>query len=247
MRKLIFVALLIGFAGVVQAQKKKEKGKDKEDVVYHYVCFPQLSDEYHSNQHCSRLNLCSGGRTRRIENVESLKPCKKCVKQVAVTAVTAPVYKASGFGDIKRVLGVKDKKQIADSLGTDEGTIHRPEGFTIRISGLPQSAQVNTLEFYFDKPVAFDRDSLTSTKFYKQLGLQFEKCKADTIQNKTPHPVTGKIKSDFSIEYRGCALVEPRDQYEDISKYYYELVFVAKEGVISTEVEKIVLLLKIDR
>lgn len=247
MRKLIFVVLLIGFAGVALAQKKKVKVKDKQAVVYHYVCFPQLSDEYHNNQHCSRLNLCSGGRTRKIENVESLKPCKKCVKPVSATPVIAPAYKASGFADIKNVLGVKDKKQIADSLGTKEATIHRPEGFTLRISGLPQSMQVNTLEFYFDKPLTFNQDSLTSAKFYQQLGLQFGKCKADTVQNKTPHPVTGKTKNDFSIEFRGCAVVEPRDQYEDVSKYYYELVFVSKEGANSTEVEKIVLMLKIDR
>lgn len=220
--------------------------KSKTTKETHYVCFPQSTGEYHNNQHCSRLQLCSGGRSHKIENIGNLKPCKKCVKQMPLSSAT-PVLKASGFTDIKRVLGVKDKKQIADSLGTDEGTIHRPEGFTIRISGLPQSAQVNTLEFYFDKPIAFNRDSLTSTKFYKQLGLQFEKCKADTIQNKTPHPVTGKIKSDFSIEYRGCALVEARDKYEDISKYFYELVFVSKEGEAFLELEKVILVLKIDR
>lgn len=240
MKKLIFILLMLSSFTFAHAQKAKTS---KET---HYVCFPQSSGEYHNNQHCSRLQLCSGGRSHKIENVGNLKPCKKCVKQVPV-ASAAPVLKTSGFEDIKRVLGVKDKKQIVDSLGTDEGTIHRPEGYTIRISGLPQSAQVNTLEFYLDKPIAFDKDTLTSAKFYKQLGLKFEKCKADTIQNKTPHPVTGKIKSDFSIEYRGCAIVEPRDKYEDVSKYFYELVFVSKEGDSSVELEKVILVLKVDR
>lgn len=236
---------MTGCLGAVQAQTKQ--AKSKTSVAYHYVCFPQMSDEYHNNQHCSRLNLCSGGRTRKIENVGSLAPCKKCVKQVSVEAVTTRGYTASGFSDIKRILGVKDKKQIADSLGTAEASIQRPGGLTIRISGLPQSAQVNTIEFFFDKSIVFIKDSLTSEKMYRQLGLSFENCKADTIENKTPHPVTGRIKKDFSIEYRGCALVERRDQYEDVSKYFYELLFVSKEGETVDILEKIILVLKADR
>jgi hypothetical protein len=156
-------------------------------------------------------------------------------------------YRAGGFTDIKRVLGVKDKKQIRDSLGTAEGTIQRPDGLFIQISGPPNSRTVNTIEFYFNKRVLFQEDTLFSKPFFDRLGLQFEGCRSDTIKSKTPHPVTGKIKKDIIIEYRGCALVERQDNYEDISKYYYELSFLAKESDLSAELEKVQLKLKVDQ
>jgi hypothetical protein len=154
---------------------------------------------------------------------------------------------SDGFSNIKNVLGVKDKKQIADSLGTSEGTIERPGDLTIRISGPPDSRTVNTIEFYFKKPIQFDEDTLFSTQFYNHLGLQFDGCKTDTIRNATPHPVTGKIKKDVSIEYRGCAIVDARDNYEDTSKYFYELIFVAAEKDLSFFLDKVQLVLRVDR
>ena len=184
--------------------------------------------------------MCSGGKIRKTKNVRNLKPCKKCARPVIH-------YVNSGFSDIKRILGVKDKKQIADSLGTAEGTIHRPGGFSIRITGPPDSRTVNTIDFYFSKPVGFNEDSLFSSQFYHRLGLQFEDCKADTVRNNTPHPVTGKVKKDVSIEYRGCAVVEARDSYEDTSKYYYELIFLANDKSFSTELEKVQLTLRVER
>lgn len=231
------IVLLILLTGLYSA-----KGQNQEADKVHFVC-NQPTGEYHDNEHCPRLQMCSGGRTRKIKNIQAgLTPCKKCVKKVA------PVKGGgNGFKNIKNVLGVKDRKQISDSLGTVEGTIHRPEGFTIRITGQPGTKSVNTIDFYFDNPVTFVEDSLLSKGFFNQLGLQFERCKADTLRNTTPHPVTGKVKKDFSIEYRGCAVVEAKDKYEDTSKYYYELIFIAKEGGIKTELEKIQLVLRYDQ
>src|SRR5688572_23787035 len=166
-------------------------GQKQDTDKMHFVCI-QPTGEYHDNEHCSRLQMCTGGRTRRVKTVPAgLEPCKKCVKKVHT------VKEGSGFKDIKNILGVKDRKQIADSLGTAEGTIHRPAGFTIRITGQPGSKTINTIDFYFDRPVAFQEDSLLSEDFFYRLGLQFQKCKADTIRNTTAHPVTGKVKKDF--------------------------------------------------
>ncbi len=232
LKKIILILLTLSICGLAQAQQQASNKN-------HYVCF-QSTDIYHDKTSCSTLQFCSGGKIRKTKNIEGLKPCKKCARpQIS--------YRASGFSDIKKVLGVKDKKQIPDSLGTSEATIKRPGDLFIRISGPPDSRTVNLIEFYFNKPVAFNEDSLFSNAFYSRLGLQMKGCKSDTIRNNTPHPVTGKIKQDVSIEYRGCAIVEPRDQYEDVSKYYYELTFVAKEGPGSTELEKIQLYLKAER
>lgn len=233
MKKLLLVFLVLSYYGFAQGQKQTSKEKD------HFVCI-QSADVYHNKATCASLQMCSGGKIRKTKNVDNLKPCKKCIVQ-------GHRYRSSGFSNIKNVLGVKDKKQIADSLGTTEGTIHRPTGLSIRITGPPNSRTVNMVEFYFDKPVPFNEDSLFSWQFYDRLGLQFEGCKADTIRNNTPHPVTKKIKKDVSIEYRGCAVVEARDQYEDTSKYYYELIFLPKELDASSELEKIQLILRVER
>ncbi|HTE30221.1 MAG TPA: hypothetical protein VK666_07595 [Chryseolinea sp.] len=231
MKKVIFVLLALCSFEIVHGQKKESGGK------YHYVCI-QSTDVYHDRENCASLQMCSGGKIRRTKNVDHLKPCKKCA---------APRYLKSNFADIKRILGVKDKKQIGDSLGTGESLIRRPEGFSMRISGLPESKTINMLEFYLTQRTVFNEDSLLSKAFYDVLGLKFDNCRADTIRNLTPHPVTGKVKRDFSIEYRGCAIVEPRDKYEDTSKYFYELIFVAKEGEREPEVEKIQLMLRVER
>src|SRR6478735_12297186 len=151
--KLIAVlVLLTGFYGA--------KGQSQDAEKVHFVCMPPTG-EYHDNEHCARLQMCSGGRSRKVKNVSGLEPCKKCVKKVAVLKEAT----GTGFKDIKNILGVKDRKQILDSLGTAEGTIHRPAGFTIRITGQPGSKTVNTIDFYFDKPVTFDEDSLLSGDF----------------------------------------------------------------------------------
>ena len=233
MTKRLIVGFLVLFIFSVTNAQKQESGKEE-----HFVC-AQSAGIYHDNSHCASLMLCTGGKVRRVKDVGSRTPCPKCAK---------PKEKIinSGFTDIKRVLGVKDRKQIKDSLGTDQSTIHRPDGFSLRISGLPGSKTVNAIEFYFDEPVVFNEDSLFSPSLYEKLGLKFNACRADTIRNTTPHPVTGKVKKDVTIEYRGCAIVEKRDQYEDISKYFYELIFVARESDRGTELEKVVLNLKID-
>lgn len=210
----------------------------QQPEVIHYVCI-QSSNTYHDKSSCASLQLCSGGKIRRTKNTERLKPCPKCARPV--------VHTGSKFSNIKNVLGVKNKKQIADSLGTDEAVIRRPNGLTIRISGPPESKTVNTLEFFFKDPVPFNEDSLFSAASFRRLGLQFDGCRADTIRNTTAHPVTGKTKKDVAIEYRGCANVEPRDQYEDTSKYFYELSFISKDTEAGTYVDKIQLLLKVDR
>ena len=232
--KSLLIALMI-LSHCCFAQRQKQTSDEKQ----HFVCI-QSTDVYHDKSTCSSLQMCSGGKIRKTKNVHNLKPCKKC-------AAPTYRYRASGFSDIKRVLGVKDKKQIADSLGTAEGTIHRPEGFSMRITGPPDSRTVNMIEFYFNKPIEFNEDTLFSSQFYDRLGLQFQGCKSDTIRNKTPHPVTGKVKKDVSIEYRGCAIVEAKDSYEDTSKYYYDLIFVASEKDLSTDLEKIQLVLRVER
>jgi hypothetical protein len=219
--------------------QKKERA-DRETI--HYMCI-QSSDVYHNSSTCSSLAMCSGGKVRRVKGVDNLKPCPKCVRRQPKPVVV----KESGFLDIKKILGVKDKKQIVDSLGTSEGIIHRPGGLTLRITGPPDSRTINMIEFFFSVPAAFREDSLFSEKFYERLGLQFQGCKADTIRSSAPHPVTGKIKKDVAIEYRGCAIVEPRDAYEDISMYYYELVFVARERDTMTDLEKVQLILRAER
>jgi len=229
-RLIIFLLVCIFFEPAIA--QKNAKGSE-----VHFICI-QTPDTYHDQEHCASLQMCSGGKIRKTKNINNLKPCRKCSR---------PVYLSSGFSDIKRILGVKDKKQIADSLGTDESLIKRPEGFTMRIVGPPESRTVNTLEFFMTAPVSFNEDSLLSRKFYNRLGLEFEGCKADTIRSSTPHPVTGKVKKDFTIEYRGCAKVEQRDRYEDTSKYYYELTFFAKELDQSAVVDRIQLVLKVER
>jgi hypothetical protein len=200
----------------------------------HWVCI-QAPTMYHDNEHCATLMMCTGGKTRKIKNVNNLKACPKCAR---------PIYKSSGFSDVKRILGVKDKKQIVDSLGTGESTIKRPAGFTMRISGLPETKTVNMIEFFMNNPVTFTEDTVLTSGFYNALGLQFQGCKADTVRNATPHPVTGKLKKDFTIEYRGCAIVEKRDQYEDVSTYYYELNFISKETDREDLLDKVQLILK---
>ncbi len=230
MKLILCLVLCISYESAI-AQKGSKGGP------VHFVCI-QTPDTYHDQEHCASLQLCSGGKIRKTRNVDNFKPCRKCAR---------PVYQSTGFGDIKRILGVKDKKQIADSIGTDESLIKRPEGFTVRISGPPETRTVNTLEFFMTTPVVFDEDTLLSKQFYNRLGFQFDGCKADTIRSSAPHPVTGKVKKDFSIEYRGCANVEARDRYEDTSRYYYELTFFAKELEQSAVVDKIQILLKVER
>ncbi|HMG92651.1 MAG TPA: hypothetical protein VK589_21485 [Chryseolinea sp.] len=228
MKRFLLLALLVFSMHVSYAQKKNTEKK-------HYVCL-QSTAIYHDRSNCAGLQMC-GGRTRTIKDVGSIKPCPKCA---------APIYRSMGFHDIKRVLGVKNKKQIKDSLGTAESTIHRPGGISIRISGPPESKTVNMLEFYFAEPLVFNEDTLFSNVFYDRLGLQFDGCKGDTIRSTQPHPVTGKVKKDVTVEYRGCAIVETRDAYEDKSRYYYELTFFAKETDRGTRLDKIVLILKVE-
>lgn len=210
----------------------------------HYTCFQQTG-EYHDKEHCPRLQMCTGGKIKRITNVHNLAACPKCVKpeknqevvEVVEVKKSIPKSSAAGFSDIKRILGVKDRKQIADSLGTDAAVIHRPEGYTIRITGLPGSRTVNSIDFTFDNPVAFDDETLFNEKFFNTLGLKFSGCKSDTLRQE---------QNKISITYKGCALVEPRDQYEDTSTYFYELVFLAKEGDGPRKLDRIKLLLRFE-
>lgn len=234
MQKLTFIILLISSCNLLYAQEKKA---DK-----HYVCF-QPTGEYHNNEHCSRLQMCTGGKIKRLTNVNNLTACRKCVKSVdKVEEVVVPqpnVYKKSGLGfsDIKRILGVKDRKQIADSLGTAAAVIHRPEGFTVRITGLPGSKMVNTIDFTLDHPVAFAEDTLFNKQFLNRLGLTFKGCRTDTLRQE---------QNKISITYKGCAIVEPRDQYEDTSTYFYELIYLAKEGEMPLKLDRIKLLLRFE-
>ena len=201
----------------------------------HYVCI--MNDgTYHDRTNCALLQLCTGGKYRKTTEVSNLKPCKKCAR---------PVY-AADFHDIKRILGVKDRKQIVDSLGTAESVIKR-DGYTLRILGSPGSKTVNTLEFFFQQPVPFNNESMLSPAFFQKLGLQFAGCKADTIRNLTPHPVTGKTDHAITIEYRNCAIVERRDAYDDTSKYYYRLLFVPVEVDHRLILEKMQLVLDVER
>lgn len=229
MKRVSLFTLLVLSLHISYAQKKNEGKK-------HYVCI-QSTDVYHDKFNCAGIQMCSGGRTRMTRDVGNMKPCPKCA---------APIYRSTGFQDIKRVLGVKDKKQIRDSLGTTENTIHRPGGLSMRISGPPESKTVNMLEFYFAEPLVFKEDTLFSKALYDRLGLQFDGCRSDTIRSTQPHPVTGKVKKDVTIEYRGCAIVEARDAYEDKSRYYYELTFFAKETDRDTHLDKIQLVLKVE-
>jgi hypothetical protein len=200
----------------------------------HYVCI--MGDgTFHDHTGCALLQMCTGGKYRKTMDVDNLRPCKKCAR---------PVYAAKEFTDIKRVLGVKDRKQIADSLGTPESTIKR-NGYTLRISGVPGSKTVNTLEFFVSRPVEFVEDSLLSPETYSGLNLHFDGCTADTIRNLTPHPVTGTPDKTFSIEYRGCAVVERRDAYDDVSKYVYRLTFIPEEKDRRLMLQKIVLVLDV--
>jgi hypothetical protein len=202
----------------------------------HYVCIMD-DGTYHDRTGCALLQLCTGGKYRKTTQVDHMKPCKKCAR---------PVYTATEYHDIKRILGVKDRKQIADSLGTPESVVKR-NGYTLRILGSPGSKTVNTLDFFFQQPVTFREDSLLSTAFYNRLDLHFEGCRADTVQNTTPHPVTGKIDKTIIIEYRECAIVERRDAYDDVSKYFYRLSFVPQEADGRVMLEKVQLVLDVDR
>jgi hypothetical protein len=202
----------------------------------HYVCIMD-DGTFHDRSSCAALQLCSGGKYRKTTQVERMKPCKKCAR---------PVYATTDFHDIKRILGVKDRKQIADSLGTPESVIKRT-GYTLRILGSPGSKTINTLEFFFQEPVSFSEVDLLSEAFFQKLDLNFDGCRADTIRNTTPHPVTGKIDKNIKIEYRNCAIVERRDAYDDVSKYYYRLSFVPKETDSKATLEKVLLVLDIDQ
>ncbi|MEJ1241230.1 hypothetical protein WBG78_23985 [Chryseolinea sp. T2] len=202
----------------------------------HYVCI--MNDgTYHDRSSCALLQLCSGAKFRKTSNVENLRPCKKCAR---------PVAARGDFHDIKRILGVKDRKQIADSIGTAESVIKR-EGYTLRILGSPGTKTINTLEFFLNDRTPFISDSLLSNSLFRKLGLNFEGCRADTVRNLTPHPVTKKVDPSFTIEYRNCAIVERRDAYDDISKYYYRLSFVPNEADQVVVLEKIQLVLTAER
>ncbi|MGC3943974.1 MAG: hypothetical protein QM762_05470 [Chryseolinea sp.] len=202
----------------------------------HYVCI--MNDgTYHDRSNCALLQLCSGAKYRKTTNVDNLKPCKKCAR---------PVYAGTGFDNIKRILGVKDRKQIVDSLGTAESVIKR-NGYTMRILGSPGSKTVNTLEFFPNEQMVFVADSLLAPAFFRRLGLEFQGCRADTVRNLTPHPVTGKVDQSFTIEYRNCAIVERRDAYDDPSKYYYRLKFFAVDVDRRTTLEKVQLVLDVER
>jgi hypothetical protein len=233
MKKLLILFLLFSQFSFAQETKKK-----KTFATYHYVC-NLTNDTYHNMESCAELQMCRGGRYRRVKNIEGLTPCRRCVRTTKAASVSPTAY-----ANIKGVLGVKDKKQIADSLGTSDALITRPNGITLVITGPPNGKTVNQIEFYFKDTVPFNPEILLSKPFFEKLGLQFAGCRADTIRNTTPHPITGKTKNDFSIEYRGCANVEPRTEGEDTTKYYYELVFVPKESDGSTVLDKVQLLIR---
>lgn len=224
-RFLCLAAMLISTSVFAQPTQKS-----------HYVCI--MNDgTYHDRTSCALLQLCSGAKFRKTTNVENLKPCKKCAR---------PVYAATGFNNIKRILGVKDRRQIADSLGTGESVIKRDD-YTLRILGSPGSKTVNTLEFFPTARTMFITDSLIAPSFFRKLGLQFEGCRADTVRNLTPHPVTGKIDPSFTIEYRNCAIVEQRDAYDNVNKYFYRLSFFAIEADRRATLEKVQLVLDVER
>lgn len=244
MKKLILAFLVTAHALVCVAQEKnaKKTKSDKPTITHHYVC-NLTNDVYHNMENCAVLQQCRGGRYRRVKEVAAFMPCTKCVR--ATNENNFPSGPA--FSDIKRVLGVKDKKQIDDSLGTKKDVFSRPGGVTMRISGPPESKRVSSIEFFFSKPPGFNTDTLFSKMFYDNLGLKFGGCRADTIRNTTAHPVTGKIKQDITIEYRGCAVVEGDDKPVDADTYYYELLFVADDRMLPVLLEKVQLTLKRER
>jgi hypothetical protein len=241
MNRLIIVFLVMAQIGVAQ-EKKSSKKSEKPKVTYHYVC-NLTNDVYHDMENCAVLQQCRGGRYRRVKDVSTFMPCRKCVHSTNETTFSS----APAFTDIKRILGLRDKKQIADSLGTKQDVIARPEGITMRLSGPPDSKRINSIEFFFSKPPGFNTDTLFSKMFYEKLGLKFEGCRADTIRNTTPHPVTGKVKQDVTIEYRGCAVVEAGDTPVDPANYYYELLFVADDRMLPVLLEKVQLTIRAGR
>ena len=207
-----------------------------QDTKAHYVCIAG-DGTYHDRTQCALLQMCTGGKYRKTTDVGKLKPCRKCAR---------PVSMPGDFHDIKRVLGVKDRKQIADSLGTAESVIKR-DGYTLRILGAPGSKTVNTLEFFPADPITYTEDAFLSSSFFEKLNLRFEGCQADTIRNLTPHPVSGKTDKTVTIEYRNCAIVEPRDAYDDVRKYFYRLAFIPGETDRGAVLEKVVLTLEVVR
>jgi hypothetical protein len=241
MNKLTLALLILTQVCMAQEKKRTTKKADKPSVTHHYVC-NLTNDTYHNMENCAVLQQCRGGRYRRVKDVDAFAPCRKCVRSTNETAT--PFGPASV--DIKRVLGVKDKKQIADSLGTQKDVISRPGGVTMRLSGPPNSKRINSIEFFFSKPPGFNTDTLFSKMFYENLGLKFDGCRADTIRNTTPHPVTGKVKQDVTIEYRGCAIVED-DSSGGTANYYYELLFVADDRMLPILLEKVQLTLKTEQ
>lgn len=231
MGKLFIISILLTGCHLTHGQKNSTEKKE------YFAC--SLTPEiYHDHGGCSNLLPCTGGKKKQIKDLTNLRPCRKCAW---------PQYIDSGFIDIKKVLGVRDRNQVIDSLGTGESTMYRRDGFSLRVTGSPGSRTVNMIEFHFQKWIVFNEDSLLSKHFFDRLGLRFDNCKADTARYKTPNPVTKKVKRDFTIEYRGCAVVEERERHEDLTKYYYELVFLAKEGDLSADLEKIQLILRKDR
>lgn len=231
MRKIIIISFLLISCHWTHGQKSSTDKKE------YFIC-SLTPDTYHDHEFCANLLPCTGGKRKQIKDLKNLKPCRKCAW---------PQYIDSGFVDIKRVLGVMNGDQVVDSLGTGESTSYLRDGFSLRVTGQPGTRTVNMIEFHFNKWMEFNEDTLLSKQFFTRLGLQFDNCKSDTIRYKTPNPVTKKVKRDFIIEYRGCAIVEARERHEDLSKYFYELVFVAKEGDLSADVEKIQLILRKDR
>jgi hypothetical protein len=228
MRKLVILLTLIVSCHWTFGQKMNS------DKIQYFIC-SLTPDTYHDHEFCGNLLPCTGGKRKQIKDLTNLKPCRKCAW---------PQYIESGFIDVKRVLGVRERNHVVDTLGTGESGIYRRDGFTFRVTGTPSSRTVNMIQFYPKKWILFDEDTLLSKQFFENLGLQFDNCKADTVRYKTPNPVTKKLNKTFSIVYRGCAIVEPRERHEDISKYYYELTFLAKEGDLATDLEKIQLVLR---
>jgi hypothetical protein len=242
MNKLILAFLILAQVCMAQDKGTKKKKADKSNVTHHYVC-NLTNDVYHNMENCAVLQQCRGGRYRRVKELATFMPCGKCVRNT--NSIDAP--SGPSFADIKRVLGVRDKRQIADSLGTKKDVISRPGGVTMRLSGLPDSKRINSIEFFFSKPPGFNTDTLFSKMFYQNLGLNFEGCRADTIRNTTPHPVTGKMKQDVTIEYRGCAIVENDATPIEAVTHYYELLFVADDRMLPILLEKVQLTLKTER
>lgn len=231
MKRIYIIAFLSIACHLTYGQKANTEKKE------YFVC-SLTPDIYHDHSGCSNLLPCSGGKKKQIKDLTNLRPCRKCAW---------PQYIDSGFVDIKRVLGVRDREHVIDSLGTGESTMYRRDGFSLRVTGEPGSRAVRMIEFYPNSFIEFKESEILSKEFFNMFGLKFDGCTSDTIRFKTPNPVTKKIKRDVTIEYRGCAIVEPKERHEDISKYYYELNFLAKEGDLSADLEKIQLILRKDR